>query len=319
MFRRGSKLSWKKIEELLRQFGVTDDEIDELKCQDAINIRKLRVVATSGMCPYSENVRAALISVGELESKSIKLKMTKFIRKSLGGMTNKTEVDTGIDPQSSVIIEGEDYDENDLSDYFDEMTVNCTRRDDEDANLPLQTGGSMSLAFSTAPPKTLRRTFWDDIACVFCGGSDMAQDEPPTYDLEDNSGRVDVHTRPEEEVNSKILRSRTPGASFVTKDAKPKQLGHSELVDKFRLAMSRGEKCERFDFEAGLSPDTLATLKIESSRIGKLYLGVDKLSDGSPLQMDSFLRPWHGYRGLYSLSSWLWSRYSGSHTLFHVH
>ena len=55
----------RKIEELLRQFGVTDDEIDELKCQDAINIRKLRVVATSGMC-YSENVRAALISVGEL-------------------------------------------------------------------------------------------------------------------------------------------------------------------------------------------------------------------------------------------------------------
>ena len=84
MFRRGSKLNRKKIEEFLLQFGVTDDEIDELKCQDAINIRKLRVVATSGMCPYSEKVRAALNSVGELESKSIKLKMTKFIRKSLG-------------------------------------------------------------------------------------------------------------------------------------------------------------------------------------------------------------------------------------------
>ena len=137
-------------------------------------------------------------------------------------MTNKTEVDTGIDPQSSVIIEGEDYDENDLGDYFDEMTVNCTRRDDEDANL-LSNGREHELSILHGPTKDARRTFWDDIACVFCGGSDMAQDEPPTYDLEDNSGRVDAHTRPEEEVNSKILRSRTPGAA-VTKDAKPKQL-----------------------------------------------------------------------------------------------
>ena len=66
MFRRKNKLDSARIEELLLEFDVRDGEIEELKRQDSLNIRKLRVVATSGLCPYSEKVRDALESAGEL-------------------------------------------------------------------------------------------------------------------------------------------------------------------------------------------------------------------------------------------------------------
>ena len=280
MFRRKNKLSAAQIEELLLEFDVRDGEIEELKRQDALNIRKLRVVATSGLCPYSENVRDALDSAGELESKSVKLKMARFIRKSLA-TSERSEID-----RRSLMMEEEDYDDEDLNDYFDgddvslaASSVNLTgtnRRED-----------SMSLAFTNSPPKSPKSSFWADVTCIFCGSGDSTQDEPPTYDPDDLSRRSKAYTGPGGK--RRTMRSRTAEAAVAAKRAsKPKQLGHPELMDKFRLAVMRGEEGEYLDFNKGISPETIATLNAESGRISRLYLGILKVSDGARFKWTLF-------------------------------
>ncbi len=273
--RRRTKLKPDQIEELLLQFDVADEEIEELKRQNAINIRKLRVVATSGMCPYSENVKDALDYVGELESKSMKLKITKLIRKSIR-REERTELDT-----RPLMIEGEDYDEEDLDDYFDDMTINWTGRNDDDQSLLSRLGDDMGINSTPSLSKIPPRTFWDDIACIFCGMSGSAQEEPPPYDPLGGHRRSETHPRLEGEGTRKLSRTRKPSGALSAEKAAKRPCGHPELIDRLRLAVARGGGHERLDFSTEVNRDIIESTKKESCRIGKLYLGLLKLSDGA--------------------------------------
>ena len=275
MFRRRQRLSPPEIEELLREHDVKESEIDELIDQNAINIRKLRVVAKTDICPYSENVRNALITIGELESKSLKLKMTKFIRRSLGGSKiSEKKVDEAEE-------EG-DGEEEDLDDYFndDEMSVflDASRRE----------GQSIGLAFINKPPKTPGRSFWDDLSCIFCGSGSEVDKEPPTYDPY-NSPRNGLR---ENGNNSNIQVQSKNRPSLREDKAKPKKYGNPELMSRLRLAEINGEENSdiRFDFDDidTIKPEIVEEMKKETLRISCLYLGILGLSDNSKFEWKMF-------------------------------
>lgn len=326
--RRRLKLAPEEIERLLYDHGLRKAEVQKLSSSSAgssppgssgiegLSIRALREVAKGDPDedPMTEKVRAALISVGELKSKSIRRRIIRMFKRKgvekrgsvIGG--GKDLLGRTVFERPSILAEMEDIDDTaDLEESSSDDSEDLNRmeaqlegmEEDGSQDLVLPQNISYSAALngdmrSMEAPRTQGESFWEMLGIIFCAAP--APVDEPTYTVTDIQEshvplKQKVHKSKKKAPPRAVRRQTAPAAISTSTGESPlaaaasKISGHPQLLSTYRQ-MERDGKA--FTIDVSNINEILETCVRDSLRVSRLYLCLDRLDGGHKFEWKLF-------------------------------